>query len=251
MSVVPSSLALASIVDDSEIVASDHRNNYAAIQTAVNALISALSGGSSGQVLTASDASDVQWSAGRTIYRKTTAKAVNTTTAATDMLNGEITVAAGAMGSTGVLRVAAWGDWLQNTGAAAAAPRFQLLFGGTTLIDTGALTASSAGFGATRFGWMIDAVIANANATNAQTAKWTHDLSCQAVTLSGSFAAFTVGKGVLNGFGTTCATQRGIAENDGFAIDTSVAKALALNVINGSASASYETKLLGATVEVL
>lgn len=39
---VTSSLALTSIVDDSDIVASQHRNNYTAIQTAVNAIITYL-----------------------------------------------------------------------------------------------------------------------------------------------------------------------------------------------------------------
>jgi hypothetical protein len=45
MSVLPSSLALTNIADGSNIVAADHRNNYAAIQTAVNALIAITSNG--------------------------------------------------------------------------------------------------------------------------------------------------------------------------------------------------------------
>jgi hypothetical protein len=43
----------------------------------------------------------------------------------------------------------------------------------------------------------------------------------------------------------------GEAATHSAAVDTSLAKALVLNVINGSASASYETKLLGALVEVV
>lgn len=48
---VPTSLALTGIVDDAEIIAADHRNNYSAIQTAVNALISFFSSGVLGATL--------------------------------------------------------------------------------------------------------------------------------------------------------------------------------------------------------
>jgi hypothetical protein len=51
MPLLPGSLALASIADGSLIVAADHRNNYAAIQAAVNALIADLGAGLAGQVL--------------------------------------------------------------------------------------------------------------------------------------------------------------------------------------------------------
>jgi hypothetical protein len=250
MSVVPSSLALASIVDDSEIVASDHRNNYAAIQTAVNALISALSGGSSGQVLTASDASDVQWGAARTTYRKASAKAVNTTTAATDLLNGEITVAAGVLGTTGVLRLTAFGDWLQNSGGAAAPPRFQLLLGGSTLFDTGS-PGTTCGSGTQRGGWRLVAEIANSGAANAQVASFRLDVSFGTGGSPGA-NVFTVGNGLYFTAYSGTATDAAVATatNVG-AVNTASAAALVLNVINGSASASYETKLLGAIVEVL
>lgn len=48
---VPSSLSLTSIADGAQIIASDHRNNYAAIQAAVNALIAFYGGGSVGDLL--------------------------------------------------------------------------------------------------------------------------------------------------------------------------------------------------------
>lgn len=51
MTALPSSLALTTIVDGSNIVAADHRNNYAAIQAAVNALVADLGAGVAGQVL--------------------------------------------------------------------------------------------------------------------------------------------------------------------------------------------------------
>jgi hypothetical protein len=61
MASIPSALALATITDSSLITASSHRNNYAAIQAAVNALAAALDGGAAGQFLQAVDGTDVQW----------------------------------------------------------------------------------------------------------------------------------------------------------------------------------------------
>jgi len=48
---VPSSLALTNIADGASLVASDHRNNYTAIQAAVNALTSFFGSGSLGSTL--------------------------------------------------------------------------------------------------------------------------------------------------------------------------------------------------------
>lgn len=59
MTAIPNTVALANIADGSNIVAADHRNNYAAIQTAVNGLIADLSGGTAGQILKALSSSSV------------------------------------------------------------------------------------------------------------------------------------------------------------------------------------------------
>lgn len=61
---IPATLGLTTVADGSSIVASDHRNNYAAIQAAVNELIAALSSGNAGDVLTSAGASAVQWGGG-------------------------------------------------------------------------------------------------------------------------------------------------------------------------------------------
>lgn len=61
MAALPSNLALTNIQDGANIVAADHRNNYSAIQIAVNELITALSGGTAGQLLQALDSADVGW----------------------------------------------------------------------------------------------------------------------------------------------------------------------------------------------
>lgn len=56
---VPTSLALGTI--SGTIATSPHNSNYAAVQTAVNALITAAGGGTTGQVLQAVDSTHVQW----------------------------------------------------------------------------------------------------------------------------------------------------------------------------------------------
>lgn len=58
---LPSSIALTEIPDGAKVVAAPLRNNYAAIQTAVNAVKAALAGGSAGQLLRATDADTVAW----------------------------------------------------------------------------------------------------------------------------------------------------------------------------------------------
>ena len=58
---VPDLLALASIADGSQRLAAPIRNNFSAIQTAVNENVTVFSGGASGQVLQAADASHLQW----------------------------------------------------------------------------------------------------------------------------------------------------------------------------------------------
>src|SRR3954452_23788589 len=71
------------------------------------------------------------------LARKTTAKTVNTTVTETDLLNGEFNLSAGALGTTGKMRILAWGDCLNNTGAAVNMPRFRFKLGGNVFIDTG------------------------------------------------------------------------------------------------------------------
>lgn len=59
MAALPNDLALTVINDGSQIVAADHRNNYATIQAAVNAIRDALAGGTSGQVVTVVDSTHI------------------------------------------------------------------------------------------------------------------------------------------------------------------------------------------------
>lgn len=187
-------------------------------------------------------------SPGGTTYRKVTAKAVNTTTAATDLLNGEITVAANAMGTNKMLRLTVAGDWTNSSGAGAVFPRFQLLLGATTLIDTNtpATTAVSAG---TRFPWQLVFEIINLNAANAQITIVRGQSVYGGLSAGAASAAFTTGSGNYAQAGNSNALIDGA--NTATAVDTTAAQALKLNVINGSASASYETKLIAAVVEII
>lgn len=177
-------------------------------------------------------------------YRKTTAKVVNTTVGATDLLNGEITIAAGQMGATGLLRLTAFGDFINNSGGPVAGPRFQLLLGGTTLLDTNALTAFTASAG--RFGWNLTAEILNLSASS-QVASMDRRMYAG----SGLVAAQTTWTTGEGGGTTTSNSALDWGVNSGLSVNTAVACALVLNTINGSANAAYETKLLGALVEII
>lgn len=176
-------------------------------------------------------------------YRKTTAKAVNTTVAATDLLNGEITISAGLLATTGALRLTCIGDWLQNSGGAAAPPRFQLKLGATTLIDTGAGGNTSAT--ATRMPWHLVIEIHNLTASSQVISL---EGTVMSLTPTAGAAAFTTGEGQILTIANGLTYYSGVNTT---AVDTTGALALVLNVINGSASASYETKLLAGNVELL
>lgn len=249
MTLLPANLALTNIAPNAAILSADHRTNYSAIQVYANAMNALLGGGTAGQLLASGGAGALSFVAAPVSYRKTTAKTVNTTVAATDLLNGEITVAAGVMGTTGLLRLTAWGSMLQNSGGAVAPPRFQLVLGGTTILDTG--TAGTIAANATAMGWRLTAEILNLGAANAQSSRLQFDLE-QQITAVGQ-GLFTTGIGLyfsgasFGGYGQ----WRADGSNFATAVDTATAKTLVLNVINGSASATYETKLLGALVEIL
>jgi hypothetical protein len=189
-----------------------------------------------------------------TTYRKTTAKTVNTSTTATDLLNGEITIPANKMGTTGVLRLTAGGDFVNNSGGAVVHPQFQLIFGGTTLIDTSRSGTTAAG--ATRGGWRIKAEIFNLGAANAQMTCFQILLATPQGTVAFPGAQFATGEGYIVGINQAgSATNTGLLVGEGVntstAVDTTADQTLVLNVINGSASASYETKLVGAFIDIV
>ena len=244
---VPNNLALSVINTNDTAQSAPLRNNYAAIQTAVNQLIACLSGGTAGQRLQAVDGTDVQW-VNQITYRKTSAKAVVNTVVETDLLNSEITVGAGVLGTSGVLRLTAWGDLVNNTGATQATPRFKLKLGATTIIDTSTVATVWA-TSVARWGWRIEAEIQNLGATNSQ---WANFLAaCVAGGVTGGANSFATGEG---GIIVTVNNTLGFYDARGgnsSAVDTTAAQTLALTVTNPVANAALDVTLKGALVEII
>jgi len=164
---LPSSLALSTVPTNSEILSASHRNNYSDIQTAVNALITGLGGGTEGQFLKYSGGTPV-WAAGSggaTMYRKSSTKDVVNTTTETDILNGEITLAA--LTSTNIVRVVVNGDYLNNSGGTSALT-LGLKLGATTIWKETIVSAANSFASANRRPFLMRFVIANLGVTNSQ-----------------------------------------------------------------------------------
>lgn len=179
-------------------------------------------------------------------YRKVTPKTVAGTIVATDLLNGEITIGAGVMGTDKMLRLTAICDWLNNSGGTPNAPRIQLVLGGITLLDTNGVGAAVSS--ATRGPLIIEAEIQNLAAANAQDA-----FLKMFGNNGGGFGAsvqanYVTGEGSYNVLGGSQLYAEGFGTG---AVNTVPATALQLNVINGSNSAAYETKLSSALIEII
>jgi hypothetical protein len=185
----------------------------------------------------------------RAVARKSTAATVNTTVAETDLLNGEITAAGGTIGTTGIIVGKLWGDWKQNSGGAAAGPRFRLKFGGTTVFDfqtfNGLLTVANV---VTRYAWEWNIVVANQNATNVQDCSISGFICCNSSSATTAIAAAPVtGEGVAGAVNTqnVAAIQHTNLFNTA-AVDTTASAPILFTTVNGSASALYEVVLAGA-----
>lgn len=92
---IPSALALTTIADNSLITASPHRSNYSQIQAALNALATALDNGTSGQLLSAVDGSDVQWSSSITLPGSARGSFIGAASSSCTLASGAITVTSG------------------------------------------------------------------------------------------------------------------------------------------------------------
>lgn len=186
-----------------------------------------------------------------TTYRKTTSKTVNTTVSPTDLLNGEITIGAGVMSTNKVARLTAWGDAKQNSGSADNPPRYQVIFGTTTVLDTGTSGNTNWANLATRAGWKIVVEILNLGAANSQMVFLSIDQAAPNVSGTGLPVTFTTGEGT---WGSGNVNQPGTFIGRGWntsAENTATAKALVVNVIHPNAHANTETKLTGALVEII
>jgi hypothetical protein len=179
-------------------------------------------------------------------YRKNTAKVVVNTTTETDLLNGEITVGANAVGVNGVLRLTAVGDLINNTGGTVATPRFKLKLGATTILDSGAFATiwASQNF---RFPWRLDVFIQNLGAANSQWSDFR--LNGAFSTISNNAAGVTTGEGMMQTLAADFDFKVGMSGPS--AVDTTAAQVLALTVILPTANALEDVTLKNALVEIL
>jgi hypothetical protein len=181
----------------------------------------------------------------RAHWRKTTAKVVANTVTETDLLNGEITIDAGAMSTNRMLRITASGDLINNTGGTVGTPRLKLKLGSNTLIDTNTIAAVWA-TSASRFPWKIETLIQNLGAANSQ---WTDFLIFATFNAVSGQNGLTTGEGIGGTLSTTASwdIHGGIAS----AVDTTAAQALVLTVTLATANALEDMTLKFASVEIV
>lgn len=152
-----------------------------------------------------------------------------------------------------MLRLTAFGDYINNSGGARVAQRFKLKLGSTTLFDTGTPVGAAQIASAARYGWRLNATILN-TATNAQVCYFDLTVTVNAQgTAQGLNSLFTTGEGTvvnLSNVGTSFADVIYSAYNSA-AVDTTSSQALVLSVINPTATATYDTTLKGAVVEII
>lgn len=165
------------------------------------------------------------------LYRKVTVKDVVSTTTETDLLNGEITVAAGLMSTNRMLRAVLLADYLNDTGVSRNLT-LKVKLGATTLWGELQAVATSA----TRRVLAIEFTIANLGAANSQ-------FLCGTVFYSNPTAGSVAGIGDLDGIG-------GSPVSGTAAEDTTAAKALAVTATHSVADAGLSCRLRGALVRI-
>jgi hypothetical protein len=187
------------------------------------------------------------------VARKNTSKQVVSSVTETDLLNGEVTILAGVMGSTRILRLSAWGDWKQNSGAGTDVPRFKLKLGATVLLDTSVLGVNAAANAATRFGFRMVCEIINTNAANTQWATMDGWVGMTNAGLAAAPVAFATGEGFTTGISAPNTAVPGVTYRAGAsgAVDTTASQVLALTVILPANSANCDMTLTGALVEII
>lgn len=184
-------------------------------------------------------------------YRKTTSKTVSNSVAETDLLNGEVTIAANAMGTTKTLRLTAFGDWKQNSGAATDVPRFKLKLGATTIWDSNIVGTNVVANSATRIPWRIQAEIMNLGLTNSQWATIVGFAEIGGTALAIVAPATGEGQTSTRMYNATSAAYVDYLGANSSAEDTTAAKTLVLSVILPVASANTDIVLKSALVEII
>ena len=142
-------------------------------------------------------------------------------------------VAGNTIGIDGALRITVEGDLLNNTGASATL-EVKVKFGGTTVLDTGAI---SYGDGSTnRIPLTLQVLIGNLGTTNAQRVR-------------GLMQAYGTASGITNGTMLLTSVYTLIGQYTGLALDTTVAQTLQVTVTLGSANANLEFRSFQVYVE--
>jgi hypothetical protein len=180
-------------------------------------------------------------------FRKTTPKVVTNDIAETDLFNNEFTLPGGTLGTTGYLRIQAWGDYVNNSAATRNGIRFRFKLGGVTIIDTGAFAAILAA-SPSRGGWKIAVDVFETDAPNAQWVNFDLRLGVQGAGIGGTSGLFTTGEGSWNGGAPAVLIGEGANQA---AMDATVAQPVSLTAVNPTAIATFETKLAGALAEVV
>jgi hypothetical protein len=184
-------------------------------------------------------------------YRKATTKTVNTSTAETDLLNGEIAIGAGVMGTSGIARLTAWGDMANTSGSTADTPRWKLKLGSTTLIDSNVLAGFFGSGAPIRSFWRLTAEIQNRGAANSQYVSfWMEGLFYAG---SSGSALFTIGTGAVQipVVGPSNYSPFQVRGWNNSAVDTSIAQALAFTTQMSLSNINHEVRLQGALVEII
>jgi hypothetical protein len=167
------------------------------------------------------------------LYRKTTEKDVVNTTVETDLLNGEVTIGAGVLGTTGAVRVTAVIDYLNNTGSNQNLT-WKVKLGATTIFGDLIVRTTNAN----RNPWWLTFVIANLGSASSQALNGI-------LGFAGTVPPTVAGIGGITG-GVPGGIIGGTATED-----TTSAKALAVTVTHGAASASLSCRLKYAVVEIV
>lgn len=145
------------------------------------------------------------------------------------------------------LRYRAFGDWVNNSGGNAAPPRFVFGVGPSVVFDTntGGLISASV----TRGGWFLDILL---SFNGSELAAMNLDVVCPNAPAASVQVTFVTGQGayqtVTSGVnaGLLKAVGSNVVANPGAgALSTFLA------VINGSASATYDTRYLGGYAEII
>lgn len=156
------------------------------------------------------------------------------------------TINGGTLGVNGILQGTIKGDWLQNSGGNAGAPRFKLYYGAAAIIDTGTAISNFV-TNASRYSMRINFWV-----NNQDTAHQYGELEF----LIGINSAGTGGTGNgANAQGSTFwnLTQwMGIWQTAGTTnVDSTANQTLALKVINASSAGSYSTRMQSGLVVLL